>query len=104
MDINCDECKKKLFSTNETRMGAVGFEAQKKGFIYKIPALFTDKYERLFFCSNSCYKSFYDKNIPKNENISTALKEIKADIPKMAKECAKRLAEIQSMFNKKINK
>ena len=101
MDIHCDECQKKLFSTNETRMGAVGFEAQNKGFIYKIPALFTDKYERLFFCCKDCYISFYDKNIPKNENISNAIKDIKADIPQMAKECAKGLSKIQSMFNKK---
>ena len=34
-DIRCSECKKHLFFTDETRLGAIGAIAQHKGFIYK---------------------------------------------------------------------
>ncbi|GAB6121076.1 hypothetical protein [Dysgonomonas termitidis] len=90
--IKCDECNRFLFSTTTQKWGAIGCEAQNKGFIYKIPVLFTDKYERLFFCSKECQKKFYDKNIPKNKEVTEALQDLKTKIPDMAKDVCKKMA------------
>lgn len=100
--IKCDECGKELFKTEEKSFGAIGVEANNKGFFYKIPLLFTDKYDRLFFCSKECTKSFYDKNIPKNEEATNVLNQMKKDIPKRTKEICKGLSDIQKKLKKII--
>jgi len=93
--IYCDECRKFLFTTEIESYGAVGAFAESKGFIYKLPVLFTDKYTRLFFCSEGCYKKFYAENIPRNKEVTNTLNSIKKDIPRMAKECSAHLANLQ---------
>lgn len=100
MDINCNQCGKFLFSTEETKFGAIGFQAQEKGFVYKLPVLFTDKYERLFFCNHECGKKFYDENIPKNPEITKSLEDMKKQIPAFAKEFSKNMAEIVEQMSK----
>lgn len=103
-DIHCNECNRFLFSTSTEAWGAIGCEAQNKGFIFKIPILFTDKYERLFFCCKECQKSFYDKNIPKNEEISKTLSDMKSQIPEMAKQVSSKMAELVDLVvSKPIN-
>lgn len=99
INIHCNECNSLLFSTSTQQWGAIGCEAQNKGFIYKIPILFTSKYERLFFCSKDCQKLFYDKNIPKNENISELLSKMKSEIPEKAKEISCKMAELVEISN-----
>ncbi|WP_163321690.1 hypothetical protein [Draconibacterium mangrovi] len=95
--IHCNQCNKFLFET-EKSWGAAGAEAQHKGFVYKIPALFTDKYPRLFFCNHECGKLFYNEKIPKNEEVTKQINELKAEIPDHAKACAKALGQIHSMM------
>jgi len=92
--IDCNECGKFLFETDKQSDGAAGSEAQDKGFVFKMPFLFTNKYGCLFFCDHVCAKSFYDKNIPKDPEMSKKLEELKADIPRIAKETCKRIGKI----------
>lgn len=93
--IHCNECGRLLFETEKESNGAAGSEAQNKGFVFKMPFLFTDKYGCLFFCDQVCSKSFYGKNIPKNPEVTAKIAEIKADIPRMATEVCNRVAELQ---------
>lgn len=99
-NIYCHECEKFLFETDKQSDGAAGAEAQSKGFVFKMPFLFTDKYGCLFFCDHDCAKLFYDKNIPKNKEVSDKIEKLKSDIPNMAKECCDGLAKIQKQFKK----
>lgn len=99
-DIYCNECKKYLFSTDKSG-GAVGAIAQSKGFIYKLPILYTDKYPRLFFCSEECCRSFYDANIPKNSEINKKIESMKADVSKRSREIADGIALLKSMIKKR---
>jgi hypothetical protein len=97
--IKCNECGKVLFQTETDNDIAAGVQAQDKGFIYKNACLFSDKYTSLFFCKKECYKSFYAREIQKDEAISNVLKEMRAEIPEMAKEIAGKIAKLQ--FNEK---
>lgn len=105
MNIKCNECSKFLFDIEDgTNLGSVGAVCQQKGFVYKNTVLYSTKYSSLFFCTKECAKSFYDKHIPKNPEVTQKLNELKADVPRMAKECCEGLANIQAMFNKKYKK
>lgn len=94
MKISCNQCGKFLFNSESETTGGAGVEAQQKGFIYKIPFLFTDKYVSLFFCNRDCGKEFYKNNIPENAEATKALKEFKAKIPKISKEIAININEL----------
>ena len=98
--IICNECEKFLFETDKESNGATGAEAQSKGFVFKMPIMFSDKYSTLFFCDHTCGKAFYDKNIPKNEEASIKLAELKKDIPRIAKETSGKIHEFVQNLNK----
>lgn len=100
MKVFCNQCNKFLFSTLLTHKGSIGVEAQNHGFVYKNASLFSQKYSSLYFCNKECCKIFYNKNIPKNDNVSNAIKKLKDEIPEMAKECCKGLDRIQSLMKK----
>lgn len=100
MDIICNQCGKFLFSTEKKSIGASGAEAQERGFIFKMPFLFTDKYDALFFCDHKCGSKFYKLNIPKNPEATKKLKELQRNIPKFTKETASKLSEFQKMLGK----
>jgi hypothetical protein len=91
MTIKCNECGKFLFETETDSTGAAGAQAQDKGFIYKNAFLFSDKYTSLFFCKKECCKSFYNREIPKDEEVSKALKEMRDEIPEYAAELSKQI-------------
>lgn len=97
-DIFCDECEKYLFMSRTCSLGASGAEAQQLGFVYKNACLFSDTYSSLFFCSHTCAKAFYARNIPGDPKMTAAIEEMKADIPKMTKEICEGLARIQKAF------
>jgi hypothetical protein len=99
--IKCNECSKFLFETDAENNGVAGVQAEKKGFIYKNACLFSDKYTSLFFCTKECYKSFYDREIPKNDGISKELKDMKAKIPEYAAEAAKQIAMLLDKIKQK---
>lgn len=101
LDVLCNECGKVLFSTIETRPGVIGFEAQQHGFVYKNAVLFSDKYKSLYFCDISCTQSFYDKHIPKNEKVSQALKDMRYEIPEMAKDVCSKVGNLVDNLKKK---
>lgn len=99
MKVKCNECNKFLFEIEDgTNPGSIGAVCQDKGFVYKNAFLYSDKYSSLFFCNHECGKSFYNKHIPKNQEVTQKLNELKDDIPRMSKECCEGLAKIQSMF------
>lgn len=98
--INCNECGSFLFETENESDGAAGAEAQSKGFVFKMPFLFTDKFTSLFFCDHNCGKAFYSKNIPKNDDASKIIESLKADIPKMSKEICDRMQKIKEVIQK----
>lgn len=100
--IDCSECGKFLFETDKQSDGAAGAQAQSKGFIFKMPILFTEKYSALFFCDHTCGKTFYDKNIPKNEEVSKLIEDMKKEIPRMVKETCDGLQKISDIINKKL--
>jgi len=100
--IDCDECGKFLFETDKQSDGAAGAVAQSKKFVFKMPILFTDKYSALFFCDNTCSKSFFDKNIPKNEEMSKLIEDMKKQIPSMVKETCNGLQRISDIINKNL--
>ncbi|WP_297095581.1 hypothetical protein [uncultured Draconibacterium sp.] len=91
--IHCNECEKFLFETEKSD-GAAGAQAQRLGFVFKMPFLFTGKYSALFFCDSACSKEFYRKNIPKNAEASKKLAEFKENIPAYAKECARGVSQL----------
>lgn len=100
MNIICNECGKFLFSTEKKSIGAAGAEAQERGFIFKMPFLFTDKYAALFFCNHDCGGKFYKANIPKNPEATKKLKEFQRNIQKFTKETASKLSEFQKLLVK----
>jgi len=99
--IICNEREKFLFETDKESNGAAGAEAQSKGFVFKMPFMFTDKYSTLFFCNHTCAKSFYSKNIPKNEKSTQILSDLKKEIPRMVKETCDGLQQLSDMINHK---
>jgi hypothetical protein len=101
MTIKCNECGKLLFETETNSTGAAGAQAQDKGFIYKNACLFSNKYTSLFFCNKECSKSFYDREIPKNEKVSGVLKEMRAEIPKYAAEVSQQMEVLLKTLNNK---
>lgn len=102
-NINCDECAKHLCDVpKDTSLGAAGAIIQGKGFVYKNAALFSTEYSSLYFCSKECTKSFYNKHIPKNKQVSDVLAEMKSEIPEMAKDVSGKMATLMDAL--KINK
>ena len=85
--ICCNECGKFLFETDKSG-GTAGAIATEKGFLFKMPFLFTKEYDYLFFCSEDCGKLFFKKNIPDNPESRRRLDEIRAKIPGYARNTA----------------
>lgn len=100
--IICNECDKELFETDKTG-GAAGAEAQKLGFIFKMPFLFNcdNEYTCLYFCDHVCGKQFYNKHIKVTDEQKEHLKKLKESMSEMKQGLADGLTEIQNHF---INK
>lgn len=100
--IICNECGKELFETEKSD-GAAGYQAQKLGFVFKMPFLFNcDKdYTCLFFCNHECGKLFYVKHIQATDEQKEQLQNLKLKIPIMTKDIASGLAEIQKRLHNK---
>lgn len=63
MEIKCKNCGKVLFSTNETNNSLITLEAIHKGFIFKIPLLYSLDYERCIFCDKKCCHEWFENNV-----------------------------------------
>ena len=94
--IRCDECGKFLFNTSKhmDNKGAIGAEAQDKGFTYKNACLFSNEYSSLYFCNDECAKSFYKKNIPSDKEVTSMLNKMKGEIPEMARDIAGKMEKL----------
>lgn len=103
MEVHCNECGKFLFTSRHESLGAVGAEAQQKGFVYKNACLFSDKYSSLYFCSDECGKNFYKKNITSDPEVSKVLEGVRKDIPQMAKEVSNKMAKLVETLKKSSN-
>lgn len=99
--IKCNECDTFLFETNKENNGAIGAEAQERGFVYKNACLYSDKYSSLFFCNDLCGHSFYRKNIPRNQEMDKIIEDTRKDIPKMAKEVGEKMSQLIERINKR---
>lgn len=60
--IKCAHCGKRLFITDKTSDGSAGHEAEKFGFIFKMPFLYGHS-ECKFFCNKDCCKSWFTINV-----------------------------------------
>lgn len=98
------ECGKHLFDTDLKSLGAIGAETQQRGHVYKIASLFSDTYNSLFFCDGECAKTFYQKHIPSNPEVTAKIEAIKKDIPKMAKEVSDKIAKLVEVLTKNCPK
>ena len=66
--VICSECGKFLFESEKDNWGAVGAEALRKGYIYKVPILYRSiKAERLFFCDKACNNAYFVKHTEEKE-------------------------------------
>lgn len=88
-EIKCNQCGKHLFDTDKTD-GAAGSDAQRMGFIFKIPFLYGID-GCFFFCDKECHKKWSEENINKEnkkdgDKLVSGLKE---KIPDMAKSTSK---------------
>lgn len=97
--ILCNECNKLLFETTLESDGEIGFETQRKGFIFKMAGLYSDKYNCLYFCNKKCAKLFYGKNIPKNPEVTQSLNDLKKKIPEYSKEIASKMNRLVKLLN-----
>lgn len=102
MDVYCNECKSFLFETEDGKNpGAIGAEAQDKGFVYKNASLFSDVYSSLYFCNHGCGKAFYKENIPRNPELSKSIEDLKREIPGISKSIANRMAKLTANLRRK---
>lgn len=100
MEVRCDECGKVLFLTSKTSKGEIGCIAQQKGFVYKNAVLFSEDYTSLYFCNNKCAKDFYQKNIPRNPEVTKMLDEAKRNIAQSSKEISIKMAGLTNVLRK----
>ncbi len=105
MNIHCNECKKFLFEVQgNLNPGAVGAEAQHKGFLYKNASLFSKEYSSLYFCNHECGRAFYKKNIPPDPEITKVIEDLKKNIPESAKAVAIKMNAIIEEINARRKK
>lgn len=99
--INCSQCKKYLFDADTNR--SMIHQAQEKGFIGKIPFLFNNSSDILFFCDKKCGKTYFDLNFSKEiqENAKKIIDEIKEEMPKAVEELTSHIHEVSKILFKK---
>ena len=94
MKIHCDCCGKFLFNSKTDSMGAAGAEAQRLGFIYKMPGVFyhTDKLS-VIFCGKECCKRWFKENVSQetSEAAKPQLEAMRKRMKKAADEFPKHL-------------
>ena len=84
LTVKCKQCGNVICEAD--REIHIGFQVEEAGGVYKLPFLFNGSSDPLYFCSTSCKDVYYEANIPKNEKVTNALNELKAEIPQMAKD------------------
>lgn len=101
--VICSECGKFLFESEKDNWGAVGAEALRKGYIYKVPILYRSiKAERLFFCDKACNNAYFVKHTEEKER-----NEVRGTINKAGQQftqdkAAERLSKVAYTFVQRI--
>lgn len=96
--IICSECGKPLFETDKSD-GAAGAEAQRLGFVFKMPILYGVE-GCFFFCSKEHQRAWFDKHVPKNPEVDAGIKNAKERIPEMAADVCKKMDALQKVLDK----
>ena len=99
LQILCNQCGTFICKAHSEHH--IGIQVQEAGGVYKIPILFNDSPDPLFFCNSTCKDIYYEANIPKNEKVTNALNELKADIPKMAQDTIDAVTKVIDNFKTK---
>lgn len=97
--IRCNHCGKYLFDTDKSD-GTAGSEAMRKGFIFKIPALYGIE-GCFFFCSKECNRKWAKENITvsNKKDGDKSILEIKEKIPSMVDDTCKAANEISKFIS-----
>ena len=104
-EIICAECGKHLFDTDKSD-GAAMVEAQRMGFVAKMPFLYGIS-GCFFFCNKECNKEWAKKNITKEAKAEgdKVIAKFKAEQPQMVADMAKTASRLARVFNQlKYNK
>lgn len=97
--IRCNHCGKHLFDTDKSD-SAAGSEAMRRGFIFKIPALYGID-GCFFFCSKECNHEWAKENITgdsKKEG-DKSISELKEKIPSMVNDICKSVDKFSKFIN-----
>lgn len=76
--INCTKCGKELFETDKPD-GAAGAIAHNMGFIFKMPFLYGVS-GCYFFCCKEHQVEWFDENVPKNNEVTNMIEEMKTKL------------------------
>ena len=98
--IKCAHCGKILFETNKSN-GAAIKDAQRLGFIGKIPFLYGIS-GVVFFCSEEHCSQWFKENTTQEarDNADKAISEFKAKQPQMVEDLANAASRLQQLVNK----
>lgn len=100
--IYCHNCGKFLLDADPERH--IGIQVQDSGFTYKFPILYKEDAEPLYFCGKTCTETYYDLHIPKNEKVTKALEDLKAEIPQMAEQTVRATKDFMTFLKNLKNK
>lgn len=96
--IFCNQCGKIICEADPKVH--IGFQVENAGGIYKIPILFNGSADPLYFCTKPCQKKYYDLNVPKNEESSKLIAEMKAKIPEMTEQTVNEMKRVHQVLTK----
>lgn len=99
-EIKCAACGKHLFDTEKSN-GAAMSEAQKFGFVAKMPFLYGIS-GCFFFCNKECNKEWSKANISQEAKAigDKSIAELKAKQPQMIEDTANAMRKFTEVLNK----
>lgn len=97
--ITCSECRKPLFETDKSD-GAAGAEAERLGFVFKMPFLYGVE-GCFFFCCKEHQRAWFDKHVPKDPAVDESIRKAKERIPEMSADVCKKMSALQKVLNKR---
>lgn len=100
--VYCDECGKYLFSSKEENKGGVAAEAERKGFVIKMPA-FYGVFRFKIFCDKKCKDAWFAKlpkeDLEKGNKKATEFKaEMQQEIPKITEKAIKAAEKFRQLL------
>lgn len=98
-EIICSECGKHLFDTDKSDGAAIS-EAQRMGFVAKMPFLY-GIVGCFFFCNKECNNKWAKKNISKEAKVEgdKSIAKLKAEQPQMVEDMTRAASRLVGVFN-----